>query len=45
MRFNRLLEWRGQVVDVRYEKSLAQAAISGRVIEVDRHGRLVIEAE
>lgn len=45
MRFNRLLEWRGQVVDVRYEKPLAQAAISGRVIEVDRHGRLVIEAE
>ncbi len=44
-RFNRLLEWRGQVVDIVYEKPLAQAAISGRVIEVDRHGRLVIEAE
>ena len=44
-RFNRLLEWRGQVVDILYEKPLAQAAISGRVIEVDRHGRLVIEAE
>ncbi len=44
-RFNRLLEWRGQVVDILSEKPLAQAAISGRVIEVDRHGRLVIEAE
>ena len=45
MRFNRLLEWRGQVVDILYQKPLAQAAISGRLIEVDRHGRLVIEAE
>jgi BirA family biotin operon repressor/biotin-[acetyl-CoA-carboxylase] ligase len=44
-RFNRLLEWRGEVVDILYEKPLAQAAISGRVIEVDRHGRLVIDAE
>jgi BirA family biotin operon repressor/biotin-[acetyl-CoA-carboxylase] ligase len=44
-RFNRLLEWRGQIVDILYEKPLGQAAISGRVIEVDRHGRLVIEAE
>jgi BirA family biotin operon repressor/biotin-[acetyl-CoA-carboxylase] ligase len=44
-RFNRLLEWRGQVVDILYEKPGAHAAISGRVIEVDRDGRLVIEAE
>ena len=44
-RFNRLLEWRGEVVDILYEKPLVQAAISGRVIEVDRHGRLVIDAE
>jgi BirA family biotin operon repressor/biotin-[acetyl-CoA-carboxylase] ligase len=44
-RFNRLLEWRGEVVDILYEKPLAQAALSGRVVEVDRHGRLVIEAE
>jgi BirA family biotin operon repressor/biotin-[acetyl-CoA-carboxylase] ligase len=44
-RFNRLLEWRGQVVDILYDGAGAQAAISGRVIEVDRHGRLVIEAE
>lgn len=42
-RFNLLLESRGEMVDV-YDGTGA-ATISGRVIEVDRHGRLIIEAE
>ena len=43
--FNRLLEWRGETVDVFHSEPGTQPAISGRVIEVDRDGRLVIEAE
>ena len=43
-RFNRLLEWRGELVDL-----LATApgvpSLSGQLIEVDHDGRLVIEAE
>ncbi len=43
-RFNRLLESRGELVDVLHDGP-AGAPISGRMIEVDHHGRLVIEAE
>ena len=42
---SRRLPISGQIVDILYEKPLGQAAISGRVIEVDRQGHLVIEAE
>lgn len=42
-RFNSLLEARGEMVDV-YDGT-GVAPVSGRVIEVDRHGRLIIEAE
>ncbi len=44
-RFNQLLESRGKVVDVSQDEVAAEPAISGRLIEVDRLGRLVIEAE
>lgn len=40
-RFNRLLEARGDIVDVADGN---QRIISGRVIEVDRFGRLLIES-
>lgn len=43
-RFNRLLESRGELVDLMHDGP-GVPPISGRVIEVDRHGRLVIEAE
>lgn len=43
-RFNRLLESRGELVDVLHDGTDVPP-ISGRVIEVDQHGRLVIEAE
>ncbi|HVE88318.1 MAG TPA: biotin--[acetyl-CoA-carboxylase] ligase [Burkholderiaceae bacterium] len=41
-RFNLLLESRGEMVDVDGE---GVAPISGRVIEVDRHGRLILETD
>ncbi len=41
-RFNQLLEFRGECVDVLHD---GPGVRRGRVIEVDRHGRLVIEAE
>ena len=41
-RFNRLLEARGETVDV---VDREQKVISGRAIEVDRFGRLVVESE
>ena len=44
-RFNQLLEMRGEMVDVSQGEAGAKAAISGRLIEVDCLGRLVIEAE
>jgi BirA family biotin operon repressor/biotin-[acetyl-CoA-carboxylase] ligase len=43
-RFNRLLDSRGDVVDVLHDAAAAPA-LSGRVIEVDNDGRLVIDAE
>ena len=43
-RFNRRLESKGELVDVVSDGS-GVSPISGRVIEVDRRGRLVIEAE
>ena len=43
-RFNRLLDSRGEVVDV-LQETAAAPPLSGRVIEVDNDGRLVIEAE
>ncbi len=43
-RFNRLLESRGELVDVLNDAAGAPP-LSGRVIEVDDHGRLVIETE
>ncbi len=42
LRFNQLLEARGEVVDV-IEGD--QNAASGRIVEVDRFGRLIIESE
>ncbi len=45
VRFNQLLESRGEMVDVSQGEAVAEPAISGRLIEVDRLGRLVIEAE
>ena len=42
-RFNQLLESRGELVDVLHDA--AGVPISGRVIEVDRHGRLILEVE
>lgn len=44
-RFNQLLEARGQMIDVSPGEVGAEPAISGRLIEVDRLGRLVIETE
>jgi len=44
-RFNQLLESRGKVVDVSQDEVAAEPGISGRLIEVDRLGRLVIETE
>jgi BirA family biotin operon repressor/biotin-[acetyl-CoA-carboxylase] ligase len=41
-RFNVLLESRGEIVCV---NGAGVAPISGRVIEVDRHGRLILEAD
>ena len=43
-RFNRLLDSRGEVVDV-LQDAVSALPLSGRVIEVDNEGRLVIEAE
>ena len=43
-RFNRLLESRGELVDVSHDVA-GTPPLSGRVIEVDNDGRLVIEAE
>ncbi len=43
-RFNLLLESRGEMVDVLHDRT-GGAPISGRVIEVDQQGRLIIEAE
>ncbi len=45
VRFNQLLESRGEVVDVSQGEAASEPAIRGRLIEVDRLGRLVIEAE
>ena len=45
VRFNQLLESRGEMVDVSQGEAIAEPAISGRLIEVDRMGRLVIEAD
>lgn len=43
-RFNRLLEMRGELVDV-FDGALRPPALSGRVVEVDALGRLVIESD
>ena len=43
-RFNRLLDSRGELVDVLHDAAAAPP-LSGRVIEVDHDGHLVIEAE
>ena len=43
-RFNRLLESRGEYVDVMHDAP-GTPPLSGRVIEVDHDGRLIIEAE
>ena len=45
VRFNQLLESRGEMIDVSQGEAVAQPVISGRLIEVDRLGRLVVEAE
>lgn len=45
VRFNQLLESRGEMVDVSQGEAVAEPVISGRLIEVDRLGRLVIEAD
>jgi len=42
LRFNQLLEARGEVVDVIDGN---QNAASGRIVEVDRFGRLIVESE
>lgn len=42
-RFNQLLESRGELVEVL--RDAPSVPVSGRVIEVDRHGRLIIEVE
>ena len=44
-RFNQLLESRGEMVDVSQGQADGKPAISGRLIEVDGLGQLVIEVE